>query len=93
MLESSIQPKVIKAFKKAGAYVIRNVICSENGKHDLTICYKGHFISCEVKNETYQPSPLQLLNGRRVKKAGGLSFIVRSVQDVKDILNSITKVI
>jgi hypothetical protein len=51
------------------------------------ICYKGKFIGLEVKTETGKPTVLQEATIGRIRKAGGTAEVVRSVDEVKAIIN------
>ena len=59
------------------------------GIPDLIICYKGKFIALEVKTPIGKATVMQVVQMQKIRKAGGLSKIVRSVNDVKEIIESI----
>ena len=44
----------------------------------------GLFFGIEVKDPGGKPTPIQLAQGARIKKAGGHFIIAKSLQDVKD---------
>lgn len=46
----------------------------------------GLFFGIEVKDPGGKPSAIQLVQGARIKKAGGHFLIAKSVQDVKDYI-------
>ena len=58
----------------------------ETGIPDLLCCWGGLFFGIEVKDPGGKPSAIQLVQGARIKKAGGHFIIATSVQDVKDYL-------
>jgi len=58
----------------------------ETGIPDLLCCWKGLFFGIEVKDPTGKPSTIQLVQGARIKKAGGHFLIAKSLQDVKDYI-------
>ena len=60
----------------------------ENGIPDLLCCINGLFFGIEVKDPGGKPSAIQLLQGTRIKKAGGHFLIAKSLQDVKDYLEN-----
>lgn len=47
------------------------------GTPDMLVCYRGHFIALELKKDWIDdPDPLQLYKINKIKKAGGLAFVV-----------------
>lgn len=60
------------------------------GIPDIIICYKGKFIALEVKNDVGRPTKLQLIQIDRIKRCGGVATIVRSVDDAKAVIESIS---
>ncbi|MDE6946252.1 MAG: VRR-NUC domain-containing protein [Anaeroplasmataceae bacterium] len=61
----------------------------ETGIPDLLVCWKGLFFGIEVKDPKGKPSPIQLAQGARIKKAGGHFLIAKSLQDVKDYIRMV----
>ncbi len=59
------------------------------GAPDIIICVKGKFVGFEVKTETGKQSDLQMQAESKIKRAGGLYFIVRSVNQAITIINNI----
>ena len=90
-LESKIQREIILYLESIGAYVVRVVVASKGGKHDLIVCYEGRFYSLEVKQERAEvkENSLQGYNLRKVRDAGGIAAVVRSVEDVKETIASL----
>ena len=86
MKESDIQSKVIKFIEAQGGYVVKIVSASKAGKADLIVCHRGLFIAIEMKKPGEDPEPLQIYNKKKVRKAGGVSIIARSVDDVRECL-------
>ena len=60
----------------------------ETGIPDLLVCWKGLFFGIEVKDPQGKPSAIQLVQGTRIKKAGGHFLIAKSLQDVKDYIEN-----
>lgn len=56
------------------------------GSPDILICYRGEFIGCEIKNEKGKMSELQEEAKKSLEEAGGRYIIVRSINDVIDLL-------
>lgn len=59
------------------------------GIPDIIVCYKGRFIALEVKNEVGKATVLQLATIKHIREAGGIAKIVRSVEEVKEIIDGI----
>lgn len=95
MREKSIENSIKKYLRDKGAYCVKyhGNQFSQVGVADLLVCYKGKFLAIEIKNETGKTSPLQEENILMVKRAGGISFVARSVADVKEIIEDIDKAI
>lgn len=95
MREKTIENQIKKYLKDKGAYCVKyhGNQFSQVGVADLLVCYKGKFLAIEIKNEIGKTSPLQEQNILMVKKAGGVSFVARSLEDVKRILEDIDRVI
>ncbi len=90
-MEKDIQSKIIKFLKSQGAYVIKSIIANRSGVPDIIACYKGYFCGFEVKNEIAKPTPLQSYNIDSIIQAGGKALVVRSVEDVSNVLDAINK--
>lgn len=75
MAENKLQATLITTVREKGGYVvnIHGSPLTPKGTHDLLICINGRFLSCEVKtdNENGIISEQQLIQGRKVLKAGG----------------------
>jgi len=91
MREKIIENKIKDYLKSIGAYYFKHHgnQFSQVGVPDIIACYKGRFIGIEVKNETGKTSPLQDINLESIKKAGGISLVARSVDEVKKAIDSI----
>lgn len=91
MREKSIENKIKTYLRSKGAYCVKyhGNKFSQVGVADLLVCYKGRFLAIEIKNDTGKTSPLQDANIEMVKQAGGISFVARSVKDVKDVIDKI----
>lgn len=91
MREKSIENKIKTYLRSKGAYCVKyhGNQFSQVGVPDLLVCYKGRFIGIEIKNETGKTSPLQDVNIHNIKRAGGISFVARSVEDVSFVIDHI----
>lgn len=59
------------------------------GIPDIIVCYKGRFVALEAKVGKNQPTPLQAATIEQIRKAGGTAAVVRSVDDVKDVITTL----
>ena len=57
------------------------------GRPDIICCYKGMFYGFEVKTEDGKPTELQKAMIRKIQKAGGTALVVRSVDEVRAVIN------
>jgi hypothetical protein len=58
------------------------------GIPDIIACIRGHFYGFEVKTDKGKPTKLQEAAIRRIRKCGGTAGVVRSVEDVKDLIDN-----
>ena len=58
-----------------------------NGIPDIIICCQGRFIALEVKTPSGRPTALQQAVIRKITRAGGKAHIVRSVDEVRQIIS------
>lgn len=57
------------------------------GVPDIVCCIKGIFTGIEVKNEKGRQSAVQKQAQKEIEEAGGRYYIVRSIAEVKEIIN------
>ncbi|MEG1806473.1 MAG: VRR-NUC domain-containing protein [Clostridia bacterium] len=60
------------------------------GIPDIICCYKGKFIAFEVKTDIGKTTVLQQITIKRILKAGGYAVVVRSVEEVKKIIQALS---
>ena len=58
----------------------------KKGCPDILLCYRGRFIGLEVKTAKGRQSKAQVEAQKRIEACGGKYYIVRSIDDVIDIL-------
>ncbi len=58
------------------------------GIPDIIVCYRGRFIAFEVKTKNNQPTVLQKITIRKILQAGGYALVVRSVEEVAQVINA-----
>lgn len=59
------------------------------GTADLLVCYRGRWVSLEVKSSTGRQSEAQAGHQRGVERAGGIYEVIRSLEDVEKVLASV----
>ena len=57
------------------------------GIPDIIACINGRFFGFEVKNEDGKPTKLQEAAIRKILAAGGTALVVRSVDEVRTVIN------
>jgi len=90
MREKNIENKIKQYLTNLGAYYFKHHggMYSQVGVPDIIVCYKGRFVGIEVKNETGKLSPLQERNLMRIADNGGIALTVRTLNEVKEVLES-----
>lgn len=61
------------------------------GIPDIICCIGGRFVALEVKTETGRLSKLQAVTIDRIRECGGRAYVVRSAEEVKEILKNLTE--
>lgn len=62
------------------------------GLPDLAMCYRGRYVHLETKMpEGKGPSPAQRLRIKQIRDAGGVSYVVRSVNAAMVVLDRIDR--
>lgn len=59
------------------------------GIPDIICCYNGRFVAFEVKTDKGRPTVLQQVTINKIRQAGGTAEIVRSVDDVRAIIQKL----
>lgn len=78
---------------KRGAYaeIIWGGGFQASGIPDILACYKGRFLGLEVKLEYNKPSKIQEVKLEMINRSGGVGRVVRSVDEVEEVLAMIDK--
>lgn len=61
------------------------------GIPDIIVCYRGRFIAFECKAGNNNPTVLQAITIKQIIKAGGYALVVRSLEEVKQIIEAFKK--
>ena len=91
--ESQIQAKILKFLRSFGpaCWVIKAAVCNERGVPDILCCYKGRFVGFEVKTNKGRISGPQRVQNERIRRACGRAVVVRSVANVRVVLEHIDR--
>lgn len=76
--EKIFENKVKKYIEEQGGYWIKHFAnrMTKVGIPDLIICINGYFVAAEIKAKNGHPSELQIYNCKKIREAGGFSFIL-----------------
>lgn len=91
MLEKDIIKAIMKYLKTVPccfAWKEHGGMYGTAGIPDIIACVDGRFYGFEVKTETGKPTGLQEATIRKIREAGGVAGIVRSVDEVRAILEA-----
>lgn len=91
MLESKIQKDIISYLKRKRVYHFRFQAQSNlNGLPDIICLYKGFFLGLELKREKGgKASGLQEKKIKAINDNGGIGRIIKSVNEVEQLINMI----
>lgn len=90
--EGKIQAEILRYLKSKRIWHFRaNAGVGPSGLPDIIAIYNGYFVGLEVKTPTGRPTELQILMQNSIREAGGYSEIVRSVDEVEEILKEIQR--
>ena len=91
MKESSIVKAILKYLNilpECFAWKEHGGMYGTAGIPDIIACIGGKFYGFEVKTERGKPTAFQEAAMRKIRLAGGIAAVVRSVDDVKTVLNA-----
>lgn len=91
MLEKDIVKAIMKYLKtvpRCLAWKEHGGMYGTAGIPDIIACVDGRFYAFEVKTETGKPTGLQEATIRKILNAGGVAVIVRSVDEVRAIIEA-----
>ena len=78
--------RLLKRVPRCFAWKEHGGMYGSAGIPDVICCLDGRFFAFEVKTPKGTVTKLQEQTIRRIKVAGGHAYVVRSLEDVKDIL-------
>ena len=79
--------KYLKTVPKCFAWKEHGGMYGTSGIPDIIACVNGRFYGFEVKTETGKPTALQQATIRKILDAEGIAIVVRSVDEVRAVLN------
>ena len=92
--EAELKKDIKSYLDSIGAYwcMIKGGAHSKPGDPDMIACVDGRFIGIEAKTYDGAQSPIQKLRQRQIESAGGMYILVRSVDDVRQVMDKLFKV-
>lgn len=89
--ESKLKRALKDLLNERGAYwcAVAEGAYAKPGDPDIIVCYKGTFIGIEAKTYNGSQSQWQKLRERMITEAGGIYLIVKSLEDVIEVLDTI----
>ena len=89
MLEQAIQRKILDYLSTLpDCWAFKCITSNRSGTPDIIACIGGRFVALEVKTIKGQPSPIQVVQMQRIRDAGGIAEVVRSVEDVLHLVTT-----
>jgi Holliday junction resolvase len=88
-LEAAVVRRITRLLDARGAWWVKTTGVSKVGCPDLLVCYRGRFLAIEVKRSvesSYQLTPKQQHELRKIRKADGHAYVAYSEDDVKLVL-------
>lgn len=91
MNESDITKSILKYLKtlpRCFFWKEHGGIYGTSGIPDIIVCIDGRFIALEVKTQKGKTTPLQNAAIRKIHSSGGFAFVVCSVEEAKNAIDS-----
>lgn len=89
MLEKTVKTAVKKRLTEIGAYQFWPVMMGMGTRTiDCLGCYKGQFYGIETKAPGKEPTLAQTITMKKIHEAGGLVFIVDSIEGANALFRS-----
>lgn len=83
----SLQSKVLSFLKQQpNTWAIKVITANERGCPDILCCVAGMFVAIEIKEGKDRLSSIQKEQMKRIREAGGRTVVMRSVEDVKELM-------
>ncbi|MBP0970260.1 MAG: VRR-NUC domain-containing protein [Oscillospiraceae bacterium] len=91
-MEKDIVNKIIKYLKTLPQTFVwkeHGGMYGTAGIPDVICCHKGMFVAFEVKTDTGKATLLQEITLRKITEAGGMAQMVRSLDEVKAVMEGL----
>ena len=86
-VHSRLRQRVRQALHQEGVVVTSGP--ANDGALDLIACVSGRYVELDVKNGSARMSASQRLRTRRVRRADGLAYTIRSVVEARDMVHEV----
>lgn len=88
-LESKLQADILEWLNSNGGHWINLVISAlrKAGEPDIIGVRRGKFYAFEIKLPGENPTRLQEQKLKKIEKNGGITMVVNSIQQIKDLFN------
>lgn len=90
--ETAIKDGIVRWLRQRGYWVVKThgEAMQQRGIPDLIACVRGRFVAFEVKDpESGEPSPLQTYELAAIIRAGGVAWVVQTLDDAKIVAECI----
>ena len=91
-MEKDIVNKIIKYLKTLSQTFVwkeHGGMYGTAGIPDVICCHKGMFVAFEVKTDSGKATLLQEITLRKITEAGGIAHLVRSLDEVKAVMEGL----
>lgn len=93
MSESTFQTQVLRYLNSLPGCIAENVSgnANQSGRADINACYHGDCVKIELKDHdtAYKATKLQKLYLLKWKKAGAITAVCRTLEEIKDLITAI----
>lgn len=89
--EGRLKAEIRRLLTESGAFWsnVQGGPGSKPGDPDIIACYKGRYVGLEAKSKDGRQSPIQKVRESEIVNAGGIYRIIRTKEEVKEILEGI----
>ena len=89
-MSNILQSKVLRFLNSQNDTVAFNIVqASVRGVPDILVCRKGRFIGLEIKDNKDIASPIQSEMLTRITESGGVGRVVRSLEDMDNVISAL----
>lgn len=90
-LESRITKKILERLRSRGGFWFKLHVSEfqEAGIPDIIGCYRGRFVSFEVKRPGNHPTKLQEYKMKQITQAGGIARVIHSAEEAEAVIDEL----